>query len=131
MLIGDFQKMLDHVSIAVKNFEKSKAFYTAILAPLGVTPETEFPGAVGFGKKGSGGPDFWIGEGPQVSKGGHIAFQAPSREAVRQFHALGLKAGGQDEGAPGPRPIYHEHYYAAFLWDPDGFKVEAVIHTPE
>jgi catechol 2,3-dioxygenase-like lactoylglutathione lyase family enzyme len=123
--------MLDHVSITVSSFEKSKAFYTAILAPLGVTPQMEFPGGAGFGRTGSGIPAFWIGEGGAPSRGGHVAFQAPSREAVRKFHAAGLAAGGRDEGEPGLRPHYHENYYAAFLWDPDGYKVEAVIHTPE
>ena len=123
--------MLDHVSITVSSFERSKAFYTAILAPLGVTPQMEFPGGAGFGRAGSGIPAFWIGEGGGPSRGGHVAFQAPSREAVRKFHAAGLAAGGRDEGEPGLRPHYHENYYAAFLWDPDGYKVEAVIHTPE
>ena len=123
--------MFDHVSISVSNFEKSKAFYKEILAPLGVSPQMEFPGAVGFGRDGSGVPAFWIGAGDAPSRGGHVAFQAPSREAVRRFHATGLRNGGRDEGAPGLRPQYHETYYAAFLWDPDGYKVEAVIHTPE
>ena len=123
--------MLDHVSIHVSNYERSKAFYSAVLTPLGVKPLMEFPEVTGFGKEGSGAPQFWIGRGEQVSRGGHICFQAPSREAVRRFHAAGLKAGGRDEGAPGIRADYHPNYYAAFLWDPDGFKVEAVIHTPE
>ena len=121
--------MLDHVSISVSKLEKSKAFYTAVLAPLGITPLMEFPGVVGFGRAGS--PAFWLGEGPGSARGGHVAFQAPSRDAVRRFHEAGLKAGGRDEGKPGLRPQYHPNYYAAFLWDPDGFKVEAVIHTPE
>ena len=123
--------MLDHVSISVTNFEKSKAFYTAILAPLGFAPQMEFPGGVGYGKSGSGIPAFWIGQAAAPSTNGHIAFQAPTREAVRMFHAAGLRSGGRDEGEPGLRAHYHPNYYAAFLWDPDGYKIEAVIHTPE
>jgi catechol 2,3-dioxygenase-like lactoylglutathione lyase family enzyme len=121
--------MLDHVSIPVSNFEKSKVFYTSILAPLGITPLMEFPGAAGFGREGA--PAFWIGMGESAGRGGHVAFRATSREAVRRFHEAGLKAGGKDEGAPGLRAQYHPNYYAAFLLDPDGFKVEAVVHTPE
>jgi catechol 2,3-dioxygenase-like lactoylglutathione lyase family enzyme len=121
--------MLDHVSVIVSNYEKSKAFYTGVLAALGISPLMEFPGATGFGTKETG-PYFWIGKG-SASRGGHVAFRAPSREAVRKFHAAGLGLGGRDEGAPGLRPDYHQNYYAAFLLDPDGYKVEAVIHTPE
>lgn len=123
--------MLDHVSINVSDYEKSKAFYKAVLAPLGVEILMEFPGAAGFGLKGSGKPQFWLGAGQPASRGGHIAFVAPSREGVRQFHAAGLRLGGRDEGAPGPRPLYHANYYGGFLWDLDGYKIEAVIHTPE
>jgi catechol 2,3-dioxygenase-like lactoylglutathione lyase family enzyme len=123
--------MLDHVSIFVSDLKTSKAFYTAILAPMGIAPLMEFPGVIGYGREGSGAPQFWIGVSELPSRGGHIAFQAPSRESVRRFHAAGLKTGGRDEGLPGLRPQYHEHYYAAFLFDPDGYKVEAVIHKPE
>lgn len=122
--------MLDHVSVSVSDYDKSKAFYVAILAPLGVKPLMEFPDVTGFGREGSG-PQFWMGKRKTPSQGGHVAFQAPSREAVRRFHAAGLLAGGQDDGKPGLRPDYHPNYYAAFLLDPDGYKVEAVTHTPE
>lgn len=122
--------MLDHVSIYVSDYERSKAFYSAILAPLGVKPLMEFPEVVGFGREGSG-PQFWIGKRNPPSQGGHVAFGAPSREAVRLFHAAGLRAGGSDEGKPGLRPDYHPNYYASFLWDPDGYKVEAVVRTAE
>ena len=61
----------------------------------------------------------------------HVAFAAPDRAAVAAFHAAGLAAGGQDHGEPGPRPIYHEHYYGSFVLDPDGNNVEAVCHAPE
>ena len=123
--------MFDHVSVIVSDLNAGKAFYGGILAPLGIAPVMEFPGVIGFGREGSTDADFWIGVAEHTSRGGHIAFRAPSREAVRRFHAAGLKAGGRDEGQPDLRPQYHEHYYAAFLWDPDGYKVEAVIHTPE
>lgn len=122
--------MLDHISLNVSDYERSKAFYRAILAPLGFEPQMEFPGVTGFGRKGAG-PRFWLAGGESASRGGHVAFQAPSREAVRKFYAAGLAAGGRDEGAPGLREMYHPDYYAAFLLDPDGYKIEAVIHTPE
>lgn len=121
--------MLDHVSIMVSDFEKSKSFYKAVLGPLGYKMLMEFPGVAGFGPEGPRGPAFWIGQADRPSSGGHIAFQAPSRDAVGKFHAAGLASGGKDEGAPGLRTLYHPTYYAAFLWDPDGYKVEAVIHT--
>ncbi len=125
--------MLDHVGVEVSDYEASKAFYAAALAPLEIELLMEpVPGAGGFGHpagKFAGMPFFWITarERPTVS-GAHIAFSAPSHEVVDAFHAAALDAGASDNGAPGPRPIYHQHYYGAFVLDPDGNNVEAVCH---
>src|SRR5690349_14714155 len=115
--------MIDHAGVEVGDYETSKAFYEAALEPLEIEPLAEMAGtACGFGhRKGkfAGKPFFWIAtrERPAVS-GAHIAFGAESRETVDAFHAAAIAAGGTDNGEPGPRPIYHEHYYGAFVLDP-------------
>jgi catechol 2,3-dioxygenase-like lactoylglutathione lyase family enzyme len=128
--------MLDHVGFAVSDLEKSRAFYEAALAPLGisilmtVTPEmTESGGtAIGFGKDEK--PFFWIGDNERVGQGTHIAFAVDDRSLVDAFHRAARAAGGTDHGAPGLRPHYHPDYYAAFVLDPDGQNIEAVCHKP-
>jgi catechol 2,3-dioxygenase-like lactoylglutathione lyase family enzyme len=120
--------MIDHIGIAVTDLEKSVAFYTKALAPLGYELIRTFPGfAAGFGVGGK--PDFWIGQGPEP-KHAHVAFRANGRAQVREFYAAAIEAGGKDNGAPGPRPHYHEHYYGGFVTDPDGNNIEAVCHEP-
>ncbi|HEX8640323.1 MAG TPA: VOC family protein [Allosphingosinicella sp.] len=129
--------MLDHVGFAVADLQRSRRFYEAALRPLGIAllyeiaPElTEAGGtALGFGSEGKA--FFWIGDNERPGEGTHVAFTADSRATVRAFYAAGVGAGGRDNGAPGLRPHYHEHYYGAFLVDPDGFNVEAVCHKPE
>lgn len=129
--------MLDHVGFAVSNIARSRAFYEAALAPIGVgiimevTPEQTQSGgtAIGFGKDGI--PFFWIADNERVGEGTHIAFTVPSRAEVDAFHAAALAAGGRDNGAPGPRSLYGPDYYAAFVFDPDGANIEAVCHRPE
>ncbi len=79
---------------------------------------------------GSSRPVFWVIEAKEPYSPRHVAFTAASREQVNAFHAAGLEAGGSDHGEPGPRPIYHEHYFGSFLLDPDGNNVEAVCHLP-
>ena len=124
--------MLDHVGIEVSDYEHGKAFYAAALAPLGVRLLMEFQSAsAGFGSKTEIGPKpyFWIySRGRTVVSGAHIAFAAGDRDGVDAFHAAALAAGGVDNRAPGPRPIYHPGYYGAFVLDPDGNNVEAVCH---
>lgn len=121
--------MIDHVSIAVRNFKAAEAFYTALLAPLGLTKLREWPdAAVGYGKKY---PEFWInrraGMPPVAADSGvHICLRATSTAAVDAFHAAALAGGGTSDGAPGVRPEYNERYYAAFIRDPDGNRIEAV-----
>lgn len=127
--------MLDHISIIVSDFARSKRFYEAVLHPLGYRLMTELPEAAGFGvsdgegKSGDPGGDFWIARGKPVPPLVHVAFNAASSDAVDAFHAAALAAGGRDNGAPGLRPQYHARYYAAFVFDPDGYNIEAVCHA--
>jgi catechol 2,3-dioxygenase-like lactoylglutathione lyase family enzyme len=123
--------MIDHVGFEVSDIKRSKAFYEAALEPLGVKVVMEFEGAIGFGKETERGPNpyFWLqARGRAAVSGAHVAFGARETEQVDAFHAAGLAAGGTDNGAPGPRPIYHPGYYGAFVLDPDGNNVEAVSH---
>lgn len=127
--------MLDHVGLPVSDFERSKAFYAAVFAPLGyslvmeVTPEMTGDGssAAGFGK---GKPDFWIGSSDKQART-HVAVVAADRAAVRAFYDAAIAAGAKDNGPPGIRAHYHENYYGAFVLDPDGHNIEAVCHAPE
>jgi catechol 2,3-dioxygenase-like lactoylglutathione lyase family enzyme len=121
--------MLDHTGFTVSDYERSKAFYARALEPLGITLLMEpVAQAAGFGKDGK--PFFWIEtRGPAVS-GVHVAFAADDRATVDAFHAAALEAGGTDNGAPGPREIYHPSYYGAYVLDPDGNNIEAVCHRP-
>ena len=121
--------MIDHVGLRVSDYAASKAFYVAALGPLGYEVVLEFEGHAG-GLGVGGKPDFWIVEGTPPATLVHVAFASPDRPTVDAFHATALAAGGQDNGAPGLRPHYHEHYYGAFVIDPDGNNVEAVCHLP-
>ncbi len=121
--------MIDHVSVAVSDIARSAAFYEAVLAPLGLAKVVDLSRAtVGFGKKY---PEFWLnareGLAPQPETTGiHICLRAPSEEAVREFHAAALARGGRTAGDPGPRQAAFTTYFGAFLFDPDGNKIEAV-----
>ncbi len=130
--------MIDHIVVTVQSYERSKEFYLKVLAPLGYGLVMDFPGGGGFGANGK--PSFWIGErtpgywgeGHGAGKAPmHIAFTAPDRAAVRAFHEAAIAAGAKDYGEPGLWPRYHPNYYGAFVIDPDGNNVEAVLHTPE
>jgi len=128
--------MIDHLGFAVSDLQRSKAFYDAALAPLGlapimtVSPEQTGKGtAIGYGKDGN--PFFWIGDNEAVGEGTHVAFRTDSRREVEAFHAAALAAGGTDHGAPGLRERYGPNYYAAFVLDPDGVNIEAVCHAAE
>jgi catechol 2,3-dioxygenase-like lactoylglutathione lyase family enzyme len=118
--------MIDHVGLNVRDYPRSKGFYVAALEPLGYGLLMEFEGrAGGFGRDGK--PAFWIREGePQGVT--HVAFAAADHEAVEAFYAAAIAAGGEDNGPPGLRTIYHPGYYGAFVHDPDGNNVEAVNH---
>ncbi len=128
--------MLDHIGLAVADMEWSKAFYQAALKPLGLgvvmevtAEETGADAQAGFGEEGK--PFFWIGTGDRPKGGAHVAFVAQARAEVDAFHRAALAAGGRDNGAPGLRPHYHQSYYGAFVFDPDGNNIEAVCHRPE
>lgn len=129
--------MLDHVGFAVADAERSRVFYEAALAPLGiglimsVSPEQTESGGTAFGFGSDGKPYFWFGDNERVGEGTHIAFAANSRAEVDAFYKAALAAGGRDNGAPGLRPLYHPNYYGAFVLDPDGLNIEAVSHRPE
>jgi len=126
--------MIDHTSIAVRDLKKGEAFYTALLSPLRIAKLREWPdAAIGFGKKY---PEFWINRRAGMDRvaddsGIHICLRAPSAEAVDAFYAAALAAGGTSDGGPGVRPEYHQTYYAAFIRDPDGNRIEAVTFLPE
>ena len=120
--------MLDHVSVNVSDYDASRAFYLGALEPLGIASVMEFPGFTGFGEGQK--PYFWVCRREPVATSVHVAFAAPDHATVDAFHDAALAAGGRDNGAPGPRD-YHEHYYGAFVLDPDGNNVEAVCHLPE
>lgn len=124
--------MLDHVGIEVSDLKRSRAFYEKALEPLGIGLMMEFEGAIGFGKETEHGPKpfFWIhARGRPAVSGAHVAFGVRDAEGVDAFHVAALAAGGTDNGAPGPRPIYHPGYYGAFVLDPDGHNVEVVNHN--
>jgi catechol 2,3-dioxygenase-like lactoylglutathione lyase family enzyme len=123
--------VLDHLSIQCADTGASAAFYDAVLAPLGGTRVMDFGEVIGYGVPPK--PDFWIGprstgEGFRES---HIAFAAPTREAVRDFFAAARARGADVLHEPRVWPEYHPSYYGAFVRDPDGNNVEAVCHSPE
>jgi catechol 2,3-dioxygenase-like lactoylglutathione lyase family enzyme len=127
--------MIDHTGLQVSDPAKSRAFYDAALAPLGYRVLAEIPtqftgGKVVLGYGVPPKPDFWLAEGEPNRPAVHIGFRAASRAEVDAFYKAAIAAGGKDNGAPGPRPQYHEHYYGAFVLDPDGHNVEACCHDP-
>jgi catechol 2,3-dioxygenase-like lactoylglutathione lyase family enzyme len=123
--------MLHHLSFAVADLSVAGTFYDAVLGALGYRRVFVDETAVGYGIE-DGKDKFCLKLRSNISKpssGFHLAFSAPSRAAVDLFHAEGLEKGGLDNGAPGLRPDYGPHYYAAFLIDPDGHNIEAVINS--
>ncbi|WP_066960766.1 VOC family protein [Microbulbifer sp. Q7] len=120
--------MLDHIGLIVHDYQRSKAFYQSALAPLGYELVMEMAGWAGFGWGGK--PQLLIKGGSSTAPAVHIAFSAEDRETVQAFHKAAIEAGGKDNGAPGLRPEYHEHYYGAYVLDPDGHNIEVVCHIP-
>ncbi|MGP8122376.1 MAG: VOC family protein [Xanthobacteraceae bacterium] len=117
--------MYDHIGLRVTDLDSSLKFYQAALAPLGHVVGSKDQSYAGLGPRDA--PALWLHlVKAKAGTGAHVAFRAKSRAAVDGFHAAGLKAGGRDNGAPGPRADYGPSYYAAFLVDPDGNNVEAV-----
>jgi len=132
-------QLLDHVSITVPDLDAARPFYDAVMLALGAGKAYDRPDALGYGERCGPGDGrhsylsvFATGAGVDAAAGTrrHWCFKAPGRAAVDAFHAAGLAHGGRDEGAPGLREHYHPHYYAAFLLDPAGNRIEAVCHDP-
>jgi catechol 2,3-dioxygenase-like lactoylglutathione lyase family enzyme len=133
---SELELAIDHVTLSVAALPRARAFYSAVLAPIGLEVvgevSAEQSGSVAFigfgrGRKGQ----LWIAEDGPQSPATHICFRAASRAAVRAFHQVGLANGGKDNGSPGIREIYHPAYYAAFIIDPEGHNIEAVCFEPE
>ena len=120
--------MIDHISVGVRDLERAARFYESALAPLGLSWLVTRPATIGFGK---GYPEFWINLRAGMAEvapesGAHICLRAKSTADVDAFHAAALKSGGRSDGAPGLRPHDRVKYYAAFVLDPDGNRIEAV-----
>lgn len=119
--------MFDHVSIGVSDVKRAGKFYDAVLQPLDITRLSDGDTALGYGEKS---PGLWVQAAAKpvnadMDSGLHFCFRAKSRAAVDAFHAAALKAGGKDNGKPGVRADYGPKYYAAFVIDPDGYRIEA------
>ena len=119
--------MINHVSIGVRDIAKTKRFYDAALTPLGYKCLSESPGSLGYGRDAVA---FWISETERPvaaddKSGLHFCFDAPTRKSADAFHAAAIEAGGRDNGKPGLRADYGPDYYAAFVVDPDGYRLEA------
>ncbi|SIQ29942.1 MULTISPECIES: VOC family protein [Acidiphilium] len=121
--------MLDHVTIGVTDIESSKRFYDHALRPLSIERLHTDPEFAGYGANEIA--VFWIGLRDRLQSGTHIAFAAANRAMVNEFYRSALTAGGRDNGGPGLRPHYHDHYYGAFVLDPDGHNIEAVCHVEQ
>ena len=124
--------MFSHVTIGSSDPNKAAKFYDAVLGTLGISTLFSVEGAVAYGQ--TTGPKTFIlkpfdGGPPVPGNGGHVAYLAASRADVDTFYAKALEHGGTDEGAPGLRPHYHPNYYAAYVRDPEGNKIQAVCHS--
>ena len=120
--------MIDHVSVPVRDLAAATRFYEAVLGALGSTALERRPATVGFGKQYA---EFWINlrgdlQPASANSGAHVCFRARSTDLVDAFHVAALEHGGASDGAPGLRPQHGEGYYAAFIRDPDGNRIEAV-----
>jgi catechol 2,3-dioxygenase-like lactoylglutathione lyase family enzyme len=125
--------MIDHISIAVRELKASARFYDALLKPLGMMRLSQAAKTIGYGKSY---PEFWLNERPQLEpqpadSGLHICLRAADAAAVDAFHAAAVSAGAKSDGAPGKRPQYSQTYYAAFVRDWDGNRIEAVTFLKE
>jgi catechol 2,3-dioxygenase-like lactoylglutathione lyase family enzyme len=130
--------MIDHLTLLVSHYERSRDFYLSALKPLGyalvmevtreMIPDLPFEKSGGLGVDGK--PDLWLRPADGTIAPTHIAFVAHSRDEVDAFHAAAIAMGARDHGAPGLRPHYHPNYYGAFVLDLDGYNVEAVCHGP-
>lgn len=123
--------MLDHVSITTSDLDRAQRFYDAVLSSLGYPRVYRSERGIGYGERGAAGGYISVFLSSNVvADNRHWAFRAPSRAAVRAFYAAALAQGGCDDGPPGLRPEYNPTYYAAFVLDPDGNRIEAVCREP-
>lgn len=125
--------MLDHISLGVRDATVSKRFYDAVLQPLGYSCLSQSPGSLGYGADAVA---LWVNESARpvpadTESGLHFCFAAPTRKSVDAFHAAALREGGGDNGPPGLRAAYGDNYYAAFVIDPDGYRLEAYCGKAE
>jgi len=121
--------VLSHVSLGTNDFPRARKFYDAVLGTLGMKCLMALDEGAGYGRQQ---PDFWIqlpydGQAANPGNGTHVCFGAASQEEVKAFHRKALEMGGEDDGKPGLRKEYSDHYYAAFVRDPDGNKIEAMF----
>ena len=124
----DALPVLSHVSLGTNDFPRARKFYDAVLGTLQMKCLMDFDEGAGYGRST---PEFWIqlphdGQAANPGNGTHVCFNAASEQEVQAFHRTALEFGGEDDGKPGPRPEYSENYYAAFVRDPDGNKIEAM-----
>jgi catechol 2,3-dioxygenase-like lactoylglutathione lyase family enzyme len=120
--------VIDHFTLKVSDYSKSKAFYAAALKPLGYAIAMEFGAHCGLGV--SGKPDLWLTQDADNVRPMHFALHTNNRKVVDDFYSAALSAGARDNGPPGLRKDYHPSYYAAFVLDPDGHNLEVVCHAP-
>jgi catechol 2,3-dioxygenase-like lactoylglutathione lyase family enzyme len=126
----DMSSIIDHVTLGVSDFDTARHFYDRVMPALGFRRLWEKPSMNAYGVEGA--DDFGLQlDDCSSRRGTHVAFRAPDRASVNRFHSEALAAGGRDDGAPGLRPEYHGSYYAAFVIDPDGNRIEAVCHEPD
>jgi len=123
--------MLDHLSITTGDLDRAQRFYDAVLSTLGYPRVYRNERGIGYGERGAAGGYISVYLSANVvADNRHWAFRAPSRAAVRAFYAAALAQGGRDDGPPGLRLEYNPTYYAAFVLDPDGNRIEAVCREP-
>ncbi|MHC2258209.1 catechol 2,3-dioxygenase-like lactoylglutathione lyase family enzyme [Bradyrhizobium embrapense] len=125
--------MIDHVSVGVRDLDRAARFYEPTLAALGLSRLVTRPATIGFGKAY---PEFWINLRATMTpvaheSGTHICLRAKTAAEVDAFHSAALASGGRSDGAPGLRPHDRVRYYAAFVLDPDGNRIEAVTFPSE
>lgn len=126
---------LDHIEFAVSDSKASLDFYKAALMPLGMVVvvslgPSEARASFRYGLGVNGYPRLWIHDGKVGGAGMHVAFSAAQRSQVDAFWKAAVTAGGVDNGPPGVRTRYHDHYYAAYVLDPDGNNIEVVCQMP-
>jgi catechol 2,3-dioxygenase-like lactoylglutathione lyase family enzyme len=120
---------LDHLSLPVRGLKAARKFYQAALGAIGMKINMDVDGAFGMGSKNE--KIFWLSQDRKAAGAAHLALRVDNREEVDAFHEAALAAGGEDNGAPGPRPEYGRNYYAAFVKDAEGNNIEVVCYAAQ